>query len=220
MGELKAQIHADWDIKTYEGIKSYVPSQGSVPSDVKPGVYEGGFQLWECTLDLLRFMENIDFSGKTVFELGCGRGLPGIYCSLHGCTKVVLQDFNLDVIEEVTMPNAILNNCPSNSIVFSASSWSDVPSLFPAFSFDFVLASETIYRKEDLPSLVSAFRHLFKDDGVVIVAAKRMYFGLSGSVFDLIEHLKGEFSYELHEIKDESAYRRDIITIRKKQQSK
>ena len=219
MGEqLNPKMHYEWEVKTYEGIKTYNPSQGSVPSEVKSGIYEGGYQLWECTLDLLRFLEKHSFNGKTVFELGCGRGLPGIYCSLHGSSQVVLQDFNRDVIEEITMPNVLLNGCSPGSVSFSASSWTDIPSLFPPHSFDIVLASETIYRKEDLPSFVSAFRHLIKEDGVVIVAAKRMYFGLSGSVFDLIDNIKGEFTYELHEIKDQSAYRRDIITIRKQKQ--
>ncbi|KAH0806698.1 histidine protein methyltransferase 1-like [Histomonas meleagridis] len=113
--------HEDWEIKTYEGIKSYVPKEGSVPSEVRPGVYEGGFQLWECTIDLLRYLKNINFEGKSVFELGCGRGLPGIYCSLHGSPEVVLQDFNHEVLEEITQPNAKLNDCPRNVITFFSS---------------------------------------------------------------------------------------------------
>ena len=98
--------HSDWEVKTYGGIKSYAPPNDLVANEVVPGVYEGGFQLWECTLDLLKFMEEMDLAGKSVYELGCGRGLPGIYASLHGATRVVLQDFNKEVIEEVTIPKA------------------------------------------------------------------------------------------------------------------
>jgi 2-polyprenyl-3-methyl-5-hydroxy-6-metoxy-1,4-benzoquinol methylase len=85
-----------------------------------------------------------------------------------------------------------------------------------AAQFDFVLASETIYRKEQLTCFLVACRHLVKPSGCVIVATKRVYFGLSGSVFDLIELAKKHFEYEMHEVKDRSAYRRDIIVMRPK----
>ena len=206
---LQSQPQSDWEIKTYKNVKSYVPSRGSVPNDVSPGVYEGGFQLWECTLDLLDFLNEFpDFNGKSVFELGCGRGLPGIFTAMKGAKKVILQDFNKEVIEKITMPNAELNQCKDN-VSFSASDWKDIPNLFEKGEFDIVLASETIYRKETLGIFVNACKHLLKKDGLIIVAAKRMYFGLSGSVFDLIEMVKGEYTYELKEIKDHSAYKRE-----------
>ncbi|OHT08089.1 hypothetical protein TRFO_23542 [Tritrichomonas foetus] len=209
------KIHEDWEIKTYCGIKSYAPPNNTVPNEVVPGVYEGGFQLWECTLDLLKFMETIDFNGKTVYELGCGRGLPGIYAALHGASQVVLQDFNKEVVEELCIPNAQINNCPENIVSYSADSWADIPKNCPSQSYDVILASETIYRKEQLPVFVDAFSHLVKPDGIVVVAAKRMYFGLSGSVYDLIELVKGKFTYKLTEFKDKSAYTRDVIVLQK-----
>lgn len=33
-------------------------SLASYDKDIIPGLYEGGFKLWECTLDLLRFLES------------------------------------------------------------------------------------------------------------------------------------------------------------------
>ncbi len=44
-------------------------------------IYEGGFKIWECTIDLLNFLDKneIDFSNKIVADLGCGHGLLGIY---------------------------------------------------------------------------------------------------------------------------------------------
>lgn len=44
---------------------------------VKPGVYEGGLELWECALDLARYLErhrSREALGRRVIELGCGRG--------------------------------------------------------------------------------------------------------------------------------------------------
>lgn len=212
----EAKTHSDWEVKAYREIKSYVPPNKSVPIDVVPGVYEGGFQLWECTLDLLEFMESsIDFNGKSVFELGCGRGLPAIYAALHGATKVVLQDFNKEVIEEIAIPNTILNKCPEGVCEFSADSWQDIPSKYPAQSFDVILAAETIYRKEQLPAFVQAFTHLVKPDGIVVVAAKRIYFGLSGSVLDLIELIEGKYTHQLKEYTGKSAYPHDVIVLKK-----
>jgi predicted nicotinamide N-methyase len=54
--------------------------------DIIPGVYEGGFKLWECTLDMLKYIEaqaNI-FEGKRIIEMGCGHGLLGILASKMG----------------------------------------------------------------------------------------------------------------------------------------
>ena len=36
---------------------------------------------------------DIDFTNKTVIELGCGAGLPGIFALKHGAAKVILQDY-------------------------------------------------------------------------------------------------------------------------------
>lgn len=207
--------HKEWPVKEYGGIKCYSPPSKVVPSRVEPGKYEGGFQLWECTLDLLKFMETLDLKNKCVYELGCGWGLPGIYAALRGAQKVVLQDYNRDVIEEATIPNCGLNGCPEGVCEFSAHAWADIPAAFPAHQFDIVLASETIYRKEQLDEFMNACKHLVKDDGMIIIAAKRMYFGLSGSVFDLIDMTKGEYGYEQHENKGNSAYVRDVIVFRK-----
>ena len=45
--------------------------------DIVPGVYEGGFTVWECTMQLLKYLEDIDFDGKDVLDVGCGLGLLG-----------------------------------------------------------------------------------------------------------------------------------------------
>jgi len=85
-------------------------------SDLQSGVYEGGFKVWECSIDLVRFLSSEEdnsscssyFAGKKVLELGCGHGLPGIYALKCGST-VHFQDFNSEVIEQLTIPNVIAN---------------------------------------------------------------------------------------------------------------
>lgn len=43
-------------------------------SDLVPGVYEGGFKVWEGSIDLVELLvrEKVELKGKTVIELGCG----------------------------------------------------------------------------------------------------------------------------------------------------
>jgi hypothetical protein len=53
-------------------------------ADIIPGVYEGGFTLWECTLDMLNYLDRIEFKDKVVIDIGCGLGLLGIKAILKG----------------------------------------------------------------------------------------------------------------------------------------
>jgi hypothetical protein len=56
-------------------------------SDLVPGVYEGGFKIWEGCLDLVKFLheEAIPLRDRRVIELGCGHGLPGIFAINQVC---------------------------------------------------------------------------------------------------------------------------------------
>lgn len=70
-------------------------------SDLIPAVYEGGLKTWEGALDLVAFLENRKLVHELVrsrehvrvLELGCGSGLPGIYCLRQGVSQVVFQDY-------------------------------------------------------------------------------------------------------------------------------
>ncbi|XP_039995432.1 histidine protein methyltransferase 1 homolog [Xiphias gladius] len=80
-------------------------------SDLIPGMYEGGLKVWECTYDLLELIEKDGetFGGKAVLDLGCGAGLLGILALRSGARHVHFQDYNSTVIEQLTVPNVILN---------------------------------------------------------------------------------------------------------------
>ncbi|NWV51790.1 MET18 methyltransferase, partial [Daphoenositta chrysoptera] len=92
-----------------EGI---VSKSVSSHSDLIPGVYEGGLKIWECTFDLMDyFLEaEIEFTNKTVLDLGCGAGLLGIVALRGKADRVHFQDYNSTVIDEITLPN-VLANC-------------------------------------------------------------------------------------------------------------
>jgi 2-polyprenyl-3-methyl-5-hydroxy-6-metoxy-1,4-benzoquinol methylase len=69
--------------------------------DIIPGVYEGGFKLWECEVDFLNYMKEKlegEIAGKRVLEMGCGHGLLGILAYFMKAQEIVLQDYNKEVI--------------------------------------------------------------------------------------------------------------------------
>lgn len=83
-------------------------------NDLISSVYEGGFKIWECTEDLMKYLsESGDckrIKGKTVIDIGCGVGLLGVY-ALKFCHAdfVTFQDFNKNVILDATGPTALIN---------------------------------------------------------------------------------------------------------------
>lgn len=82
---------------------SLMVSQMASQSDLSPGVYEGeresyigGIKTWECSLDLVEYLNRFPelVGGKSVCELGCGSGLPAIMALLLGAERVAFQDYN------------------------------------------------------------------------------------------------------------------------------
>lgn len=100
-------------------VQSIVQSMSS-QSDLISGIYEGGAKTWECSIDLVNFLNSNwtkllqtykldDTKPLKVLELGCGSALPGIYCLKYQNCETVFQDYNEDVIKMVTIPNVGLN---------------------------------------------------------------------------------------------------------------
>jgi predicted nicotinamide N-methyase len=79
-------------------------------SDIIRGVYEGGIKTWECSIDLVRYLQSMsdDINGKRILEIGCGSALPGLFCIRVGGV-VDFQDYNESVLGLVTIPNIALN---------------------------------------------------------------------------------------------------------------
>lgn len=84
-------------------------------TDLVPGVYEGGDVVWECSLDLCRYLhENQIAIHGSVLELGCGHGLPGCWVLRQAkraddnATSVCFTDYN-DFVLDATIYNITLN---------------------------------------------------------------------------------------------------------------
>ncbi|XP_037959720.1 histidine protein methyltransferase 1 homolog [Teleopsis dalmanni] len=167
-------------------------------SDLLPGIYEGGAKIWECTDDLLEYISAHKFSfawqEKLVLDLGCGSGLLGIYSYKCGAT-VHFQDYNEDVLKEITIPNFLLNNLQSvddkeldikkiNGIAkFYSGDWEKYYNVTKNDArFDLILTSETIYNIQNQEKLLNCFDTRLASNGIILVAAKTYYFGVGGGV--------------------------------------
>ncbi|KAG6829426.1 hypothetical protein H0H87_011464 [Tephrocybe sp. NHM501043] len=91
------------------------------PSDLLPGVYEGGLKTWECSVDLAGYLAGLrpqlDPRGKRIIEVGCGTGVPSMFVLREILsspkeeaveTEIHLQDYNVSVLELLSFPNIIL----------------------------------------------------------------------------------------------------------------
>nr|SVE75347.1 EOG090X0C09 [Daphnia dolichocephala] len=160
-------------------------------SDVVKGVYEGGLKVWECTLDLLDYLdkEPVQFDTLNVLDLGCGAGLLGIYALRKGARTVHFQDYNAEVLSLCTIPNVILNNPDVNGKVkFFAGDWGSLH--HKLHSYDIILTSETIYNPENYTKLIGIFEDTIKKNGVIYVAAKHFYFGVGGNLYEFEKLLR------------------------------
>ncbi|EPX73884.1 S-adenosylmethionine-dependent methyltransferase [Schizosaccharomyces octosporus yFS286] len=86
-------------------------------NDLVPKVYEGGFKTWECSIDLcheIKKLNILDRNLTNILELGCGTALPILSCfqeiyQRREPSTLIFQDYNIDVLRYITLPNLLLN---------------------------------------------------------------------------------------------------------------
>ncbi|XP_067006440.2 histidine protein methyltransferase 1 homolog isoform X2 [Anabrus simplex] len=173
-------------------------------SDLLPAKYEGGFKIWECTYDLAQFLlsaPDVKFAGCRVLDLGCGAGLLGMLALRFGA-NVHFQDYDISVIQSITIPNVLLN-APDKlaSCRFFSGDWESFVQLTAPedLKYDYILTSETIYNSSNYNKLCSVFKTRLKKNGTVYLAAKTYYFGVGGGMrqFEQVLHSHGCFNTEV-----------------------
>ena len=97
-------------------------------TDVVAGVYEGGAKVWECTLDVLKYMARsgvaAQLAGASVLDLGCGTGMLGSAALRVGAASVAFSDLNAAVLRDITSANACANGGGAGNVRFFAGDWS------------------------------------------------------------------------------------------------
>ncbi|CAH8628179.1 unnamed protein product [Heterobilharzia americana] len=177
--------------------KSSVFDSVQAHEDVKPGLIEGGFTLWDGSKDLVHYiskhlMEKL--YGKNVLELGCGCGLPGILAIKARARLVRFQDYNSEVLKQWTIPNVIVNlQSPdgvdrpkaATSLEFFSGDWSSLSSFWQSgvnLKFDYIFTSETIYRSDLYERLHDVIETTLSQDGVILLS----YYVQNRAIFQTI----------------------------------
>lgn len=179
-------VHISSQNNDIELLKHSIPNHEYAMDRIK-GIYEGGFKTWECSYDLVEYLdtyqkeifkEDCEFN---ILELGCGSGLPGIYCQKYHECNVHFQDYNQQVIEQLTIRNTKLNIVNIDRNRYFSGSWKECLSIIPKHNYDLILSSETIYDADNYQSFHEMIIHSLKPHGYLLLACKRFYFGLDGS---------------------------------------
>lgn len=170
-------------------------------TDVLPGKYEGGFKLWECTIDLIEYLQKskLDLNGLNILDLGCGHGLCGISVLLSSPNSIItFHDLNKEVLREQTMVNIVLS-CPANAVgscKFVCGDWGLSKNNLNE-KYDIILTCETVYSPSNYENLCEIFYHCFQNNpGLeILLSGKQYYFGLGGGTESFAQFLKVNIKY-------------------------
>lgn len=201
-------------------------------SDLESGHYEGGLKIWECTWDLLDYLTHNKqmMQNKHVLDLGCGAGLLGIYTFLNGSKSICLQDYNSDVIQNLTVPTVCRNICKSfdsshkhieemDQFTFISGDWMSILIRLKENKhgkFDLILSSETIYNTDYYFKICSFLQEHMKVNGVALFAAKTHYFGVGGGTHEFIHYILQYDNLEVNVVStNEKGVSREILKIEK-----
>ncbi|KAH3762200.1 histidine protein methyltransferase 1 [Pelomyxa schiedti] len=169
-------------------------------SDVVPGIYEGGFKVWEGTHTLLAYLSGCltsdpnFFHSKTVLDIGCGHGLLGTFALMHGAT-VHFQDYNADVLTNLTIRNIMLNCAPTvKRVRFFSGDWASVQALLQqlGLKYDLIVTSETVYNVSNMAALASLIKSALSTQpgSFACITGKEYYFGCGGGMSQFLPKLQ------------------------------
>ncbi|XP_033193848.1 histidine protein methyltransferase 1 homolog isoform X1 [Bombus vancouverensis nearcticus] len=199
-------------------------------SDLIPAKYEGGLKIWECSYDLGQYLlKNIEFQDKFVLDLGCGTGIIGLVALLKN-SIVHFQDYNVEVIKTVTIPNVLLNFEDRESILnrcqFFCGDWESFTKLRDSnngdefVEYDLIFTSETIYNPDNHKKLYEVFKRRLKANGVGFIAGKSYYFGVGGGMRQFQDLIEEDAIFDVEIVwTNREGLQREILKITRKQQS-
>ena len=170
-------------------------------------IYEGGFKIWDSQFDMI--INNILLSGK-VLDLGCGLGCLGIYALNSNCS-VDFIDFNEQVIDIATIPNAILNECDLSKSRFFSGSWNDMD---PLNKYNTIVAADVLYLKSNYPEIIAIIKKHLLIDGTCYIGTKIRYFGLDGDMIDFIDECNKNQIHCSKKLVHSTGIKRYILTLR------
>jgi predicted nicotinamide N-methyase len=133
-----------------------------------------GLDIWPAAIELCNYLSDNPtlVAGKTVVELGAGVGLPGLLAARLNASRVVLTDYEPQVVAHMAH-NACLCNISSSVCTGLCLDWTKLD-LLPAehaAAFQIILAADVLYIADIMPGFVAAMNALLAlhSDSVVII---------------------------------------------------
>jgi len=175
-------------------------------TDLISGKYEGGIKIWECDQDLLEFLPSIyndSWKNKNILDMGCGHGLPGIYLLLKGINEICFQDFNKEVLDNITKNyiNQLKNNFGLNfekNVNYVDGDWG-------AFhydkKFDVIISGDTLYNNLNYEKIYNLIKNNLNKDGEAYFSSKRFYFGVGGGTSEFRQYITERNEFEISQVK-------------------
>lgn len=165
IGETRIQYMAfvDFDTQVSEAIES------ATDDDLVP-LYG---TLWSSAKTLLETLAEYKLLGKRVIELGCGLGIPSIFCSLKGAKSVLATDYHPET-KLFVEKNAEMNGC--RNIDFQLLDWRQETT--STHNIDYIIGSDLLYEPDVIPSLCKTINSLMTAETQVIISDPgRVYSG-------------------------------------------
>eukprot|EP01133_Synstelium_polycarpum_P002472 gene2472-2812_t len=135
---------------------------------------------WNAGIALSDFLDTkVDFTNKTVLELGSGAGLPSFVAALNNASTVLMTDFpEKFLIENLTYNrnNAIPKRISDNRLLVQEHLWGKNPeelnNLLPNSSkkFDIIILSDLIFNHIVHDKMLQTCNACLADDGIIYVS--------------------------------------------------
>ena len=123
-------------------------------------------KIWQASWVLAGYLAEMPVQAdKNILEIGSGVGLVSIAAAAFG-HNITMTESNRDALR-FARANAFINGCPQLPILELDWNRPHLPCLF-----DYIVASEVTYKKQDLQPLVRLFKSCLKPDGEVILAGE------------------------------------------------
>ena len=175
-------------------------------TDLISGKYEGGIKIWECDQDLLEFLPSIyndSWKNKNILDMGCGHGLPGIYLLLKGINEICFQDFNKEVLDNITKNyiNQLKNNFGLNfekKVNYVDGDWGEFQY---NKKFDIIISGDTLYNNSNYEKIYNLMKNNLNKDGEAFFASKRFYFGVGGGSSEFRQYISDRNEFQIEQVK-------------------
>ena len=175
-------------------------------TDLISGKYEGGIKIWECDQDLLEFLPSIyndSWKNKNILDMGCGHGLPGIYLLLKGINEICFQDFNKEVLDNITKNyiNQLKNNFGLNfekKVNYVNGDWGEFQY---NKKFDIIISGDTLYNNSNYEKIYNLIKNNLNKDGEAYFASKRFYFGVGGGSSEFRQYISDRNEFQIEQVK-------------------